>query len=150
MYYGLYFESSLVAMMSFKYDNSNTNQYEMNAYCTQINTTVIGGASKLFQAFVKDKQNISISAKINRAKFTGDMLSKLGFVCVGYESPNFNWVNVRSDIEYSKYMSNNKKTKNLMIDDFADYQNTSADKIMMKNGYVKVYDCGESIWKYQQ
>jgi len=47
---GLYFNNELVALTCFK--NIKDNNYELLRFCSKLNTSVIGGASKLFKYFL--------------------------------------------------------------------------------------------------
>ena len=59
---GLYFESELVSIMTFGGyrialgKKSKEGEYELLRFCNSLNTTVIGGASKIFKEFIKEQR----------------------------------------------------------------------------------------------
>ena len=57
--YGLYYNDELVSLMTFGKMRKNLNGkkeegvYELLRFCNKLNTTVVGGASKLLKHFIK-------------------------------------------------------------------------------------------------
>lgn len=59
--FGLYYNNELVSVMTFGKprkaigrNNSSKGDYELYRFCNKLNTTVVGGASKLFKHFIKN------------------------------------------------------------------------------------------------
>ena len=68
---GLYHENSLISLMTFCKPRYNKNyQWEMSRFCNKINTTVVGGAGKLFSYFLKNYTPKSILTYSDRRYFT--------------------------------------------------------------------------------
>ena len=88
-YYGLYVAgqtTNLVAVASFSSckkvlrDNVHYKSHELIRFCTERNTSVVGGISKLVQAFVRDVQPDDIITVVDRDWGTGRAWHSLGFV----------------------------------------------------------------------
>lgn len=82
--YGIYYQDALVAVMSFGRARFNKMaQYELIRYAgSDIN--VVGGASKLLKAFIKDYNPKSILTYSDYAKGHGKVYEKIGFKFVGF------------------------------------------------------------------
>ena len=82
--YALFYQGVMVACMSFGRARFNKNaQYELIRYASR-DLTVVGGASRLFQAFIKDYKPQSILTYSDYAKGQGNVYRKLGFTFFGY------------------------------------------------------------------
>jgi hypothetical protein len=65
--YGLYFQEELVQIMTFGKPRYNRNfQWEIIRECSQKNTQVRGGASRLFKAFRRDHNPVSVIVYTSR------------------------------------------------------------------------------------
>ena len=72
---GLFYLNDLVAIMCFKQDNT----WELSRFCTKLNTTVIGGMSKLFKSFTTKYKYQSIITYLDRSWVNNTFYEKLGF-----------------------------------------------------------------------
>ena len=86
-YYGLFTaDQTLVAVASFSTrrnvlrDNVPYKSHELIRFCTRRGTSVVGGISKLVQAFVRDVQPDDIITVVDRDWGTGSGWHSLGFV----------------------------------------------------------------------
>lgn len=142
--YGLYYNEKLVSVMTFcksRYDKKC--QYEMSRYCNKLNTTIVGGAAKLFSNFVKDKSPTSVVSYNDRRYFTGSVYRRLGFDFIHNSPPNYfyiidNYSNVRGRMEFQKH-----KLKNILpkFDTLkSEWEN------MKNNGFDRIWDCGNGKW----
>ena len=137
---GLYYNDELVSIMTFGKPRYNNNyEYELIRYCSSKN--IIGGAGKLFKYFKDIYKPSSIISYCDLSKFNGDTYEKLGFTL--------------KNISISKHWFNGKKhiTDNLLRSigydklfnaDFG--KNTSNNELMLNNGFVEIYDCGQSTY----
>jgi len=141
--YGLILNGELVAAMTFgksrfdrKYD------YELLRYCNKLGTTVVGGASKLFNHFVRMHKPKSVVSYSDNRWNAGDLYGTLGFRKINNGKPNywytFDYLSVESRLKYQKH----KLSRLLPVYDSAltEWQN------MQNNGYDRVWDCGSSKW----
>ena len=133
---GLYYDEKLVSIMTFAKPRFNKNHtWELSRYCSLANTTVVGGASKLFKYFVDTylNENETIISYSDIAKTKGSLYEKLGFSLDHISEPNYIWW--RTDTDFKTRYQCQMKDEN---------------KIMTENGYIKIYDCGSKVWIYKK
>src|SRR5690606_8212220 len=82
---GLYYNEELVSVMSFGGlrknlgSSSKEGVYEMYRFCNKLNTTVVGGASKLLKYFINEYKPKEIVSYADRRWSQGELYEKLGF-----------------------------------------------------------------------
>ena len=121
--------------------------WELVRFCNKLNTSVIGGASKLFSYFVKYYQPDRIRSLSDRAHTKGTLYSKLGFNKVTRSDPNYVWVNVETDKAYHKANAQKQNIRKFLHDDSIDLSKTERE-IMIEHGFVQVYDSGTVTWEW--
>lgn len=95
---GLYHEGELVSLMTFGSlrrslgHKSNNGYYELLRFCNKLNTTVVGGASRLFKRFLEQYNPISVISYANRDWSNGNLYKQLGFKFDGYTKPGYHWI----------------------------------------------------------
>lgn len=129
---GLYHNNELVSLMTFgknKFIRKGSDDIELLRFCNKLNTTVIGGASKLFKYFLKNYDYDTVVSYCNISKGTGRLYENLGFTLDSITEPNYVWVKGDNDVKtrYQCQMKNENET-------------------MKKDGYHKLHDCGN--YKY--
>lgn len=83
--YGLIYNSSLVAIMSFSKsriinrDGTAYNSFEMLRFCSELNVTVVGGFSKLLSHFIKVNKPDDIMTYVDADWSNGKTYMDLGF-----------------------------------------------------------------------
>lgn len=140
--YGLFFKEELVAVMTFSTPRFSTEyDYELVRYCSLLDITVIGGASKLLKAFTKGHIG-SIVSYSDRSWSTGDLYKKLGFKYSHTSSPNYRYY------KHSKSLSRYECQKHLLKKKFPNsYADELTEKeIMALERYYPVYDSGNDVW----
>jgi hypothetical protein len=135
---GLFYENELVAVMTFGKPRFNKNyEWELIRYATAKH--VIGGASKLLKYFERNYKPKSIITYADRRFSQGNMYYKLGFTLDHISQPNFIWIdkehNIKSRLNCQKFKIMTNENKNL-----------TAEQIMVKAGYNKIYDCGNLVF----
>jgi hypothetical protein len=95
--YGLFHDGRLVQLMSFsktKYNRNlkGDNDWEIIRGCPGSNNVVVGGVSKLFKHFLRDKNPDSVFSYCDFNKFDGRGYEAIGMRFVGYTGPNKWWV----------------------------------------------------------
>ena len=89
---GLFYNEELVSVMTFCKPRFNKNyEWELSRFCSKLNYSVIGGASKLFQYFLKKYNPKTIISYSNFSKTKGNIYSTLGFNQVRLSKPNYVW-----------------------------------------------------------
>lgn len=146
---GLYYHDDLVMVAGFSKPRFNKNyQWELIRLCSKRGIAVVGGASKLFKHFLRLYSPSSIISYCDRRLFTGSVYEKMGMTKIGSNVPNYVWVKnlgdkfeVLSRYQAQKHKISDENTKHL-----------TEDQIMRQNKYMKIYDCGQSVfvWNKEQ
>jgi len=133
---GLFQNEELLSIMSFS--KKGINQYEMDRFCNKINTSVIGGADRLFKYFLKIYNPKFITTFSDRRFFDGKIYLKLGFEFKGFTSPNYQYTH-RFKVIGSRLKFQKHKLKGLLEifdPNLSEWQN------MQLNKYDRIWDCG--------
>ena len=153
--YGLYYKDKLVSVMTFSKmrntlgtDNSDLSDcYELVRFCSVLNTTVVGGASKLFQHFIHTINPRRIRSFSDRAHTSGDLYNVLGFKYIRTSDPGYVWVNLKTDEAYSRVNAQKRNIVNFLHDNSIDLSKTETE-IMIEHGFVQVFDSGTILWEW--
>lgn len=139
---GLFYENKIVSLMTFgkRRINSKLN-LELIRFCNLLNTNVIGGASKLFNYFIKNNTFDKITSYSDQSIFNGNLYEKLGFFNDGETSLNYYWTDLKR--KYHRFNFNKKKLISMGYD-----KNMTENKIMKSIGYYKIWSCGQIRWIY--
>ena len=143
---GLYYNDELVSIMTFSslrkvlgFDNQE-NKYELIRFCNKINTSVVGGASRLFKRFVRDYKPKEIISYADRRWSTGNLYDNLNFTYSHNSPPNYYYVvNERREHRF-------KYRKDILIKEGFD-KNLTEHEIMINRGIYRIYDCGTITYK---
>lgn len=143
--FGLYIGNELVQLMTFgKPRYTKKYNWELLRLCTSPKYHVVGGAEKLFKHFTKLHPNESIISYCDLSKFTGEVYKRLGMKLDHISPPAKNW---------SK--DNKRITDNLLRQRGYDQlfktnygKGTSNEQLMLENGWLPVYDCGQAVFIY--
>jgi hypothetical protein len=145
---GLYHNNDLVSVMTFVKSRFDKKcEYEMARYCNKLNTTIVGGASKLFNHFIKNYDPKSIVSYNDRRYFSGEVYLNLGFTFIYNSTPNYWYV-----IDEYKTLKNRvcfqKHKLSKILTGFnpvlTEWEN------MKSNGYDRIWDCGNGKWVYNK
>ena len=143
---GLYFEDELVSVMTFSKPRFNKNyEYELIRFCSKRNTSVIGGASKLWKYFVTKYNPKSVISYANRRFSNGEIYSKLGFELIGKTEPNYFYFKMSTTQLYSRVKFQKHKLSKL-LDNFN--PELSETENMFNNNYRRIFDCGNLKYLY--
>lgn len=148
---GLYYDEELVSLITFnstRYQKSNIDEYELIRFCSKLNTTVVGGASKLFKEFLKIYQPHKVISYSDRAHTEGTLYEILGFKLQSISDPGYVWVDPKTDEYLNRIKTQKHKLKNLLNDDSIDLSKTEK-QIMEEHGFVQIFDSGVCTWVYQ-
>lgn len=154
---GLYCDSELAALMTFGkmrstigIDKSDLSEcWELVRFCSKLNTSVVGGASKLFKHFVQEYQPTAVRSFSDRAHTKGILYTSLGFTQIRQSGANYVWVNTSNDRAYHRVNTQKKNLKRFLKDENIDLDQ-SEKQIMESHGYVRVYDSGTITWEWHR
>lgn len=146
--YGLYYSNDLVALMTFgKIRNTIGNKkydYELIRFCNKLNTTVVGGASKLFSKFTKNYVGLILSYSANDYS-NGGLYKKLGFEFSHETQPNYFYRTTTSKYHRAKFQKH--KLKKLFPEYYDD--KLSESQIMEKTSYHRCFNSGNKVWLFR-
>ena len=153
VYLGLYQGDELVSLMTFGSLRKNLGQtsvegsFELLRFCNKLNTTVIGGASKLFKHFVLNYNPEKIISYADRRWSEGELYLNLGFSFTGNSKPNYFYL----DSSFSKREARFKYRKSELVRLGFDPLKTEKE-IMLERNFNRIYDCGtlKFEWKKEQ
>ena len=153
---GLYYQDRLVSLMTFGKMRSTIGTghedladcWELVRFCSLINMSVVGGASKLFSHFVKSYAPQQVRSFSDRSHTRGLLYSTLGFNELRQSDPNYVWVDYKTDKAYHRVNAQKKNLKKFLKDENIDLSK-SEKQIMEEHGFVQVYDSGTITWEWR-
>lgn len=153
--YGLYYQGELVSLMTFgKMRNTLgtghqnlTDCWELVRFCNKLDTSVVGGASRLFTRFVKEYTPERVRSFSDCAHTRGGLYATLGFKEVARNSESYVWVDVLTNKAYSRVVAQKHNIQSFFKDPTIDLSKTERG-IMESHGYARVYDSGTITWEW--
>ena len=145
---GLFYSDILVSLMTFsrlRLPLGGTNKegvYELTRFCNLINTSVVGGASKILKYFVDKYNPISIETYSDNLISSGDIYEKIGFKYSHTSKPGY-WYLIDGVREHRFNWRKSKLIK-MGYD-----KNKTEEEIMLELGYYRIYNAGNRKWIYQ-
>lgn len=132
---GLYHNGELVSLMTFDhYEGRNkmdNNSWNINRFCNKLNTTVVGGASKLLKYFIKIYNPNRIISYADIDWSDGNLYLKLGFNEVYKTKPDYKYIIENKRMHKSRYKKSNLETT------------LTESQYMKKSHILKIWDCGK-------
>lgn len=144
---GLYYDDILVSIMTFgglrkSLGHTNkTGSYELLRFCNILNTSVVGGASKMFKYFIKKYNPHNIISYADSSRSIGGLYKKLGFSYKHQSVPNYYYI-INGE---RKHRYNYRKDS--LVKSGYDINKTEI-QIMNERGYYRIFDCGSTKWEY--
>lgn len=146
--YGLVNDGQLLEVMTFGKPRYNKKyDWELLRLCSLQGITVVGGASKLFSAFVTAHQSDrsqSIISYCDKSKFTGSVYQQIGMKKLSDTAPNQIWS--KDNKKITQNLLNQRGFDQLFGTTFG--KGTSNEELMLKHGWLPVYDCGQFVFEY--
>lgn len=146
--YGLYFENELVSLMTFGKTRrakwKGDNNYELLRFCTKLNFTVVGGASRLLKYFEKINEPDMVLSYANRRWSTGNLYEKLDFEFIENTKPNYFYF---KGSDGAVLLSREQFQKHKLKDKLETFDESLTETENMYNDdYRKIYDSGHKIY----
>jgi hypothetical protein len=139
---GAFYDNKLISVMTFNKSNisrKNTTEWEIDRFCSEKNTSVIGIASKLFKYFIKTYNPPSIITYADRRWSNESFYESIGFKFEKYTTPNY-WYFYGVDLKRHHRFSM-RKNKN-------DIQEISEWENRQLQGWNRIWDCGNIKYKW--
>lgn len=139
----LMYENDIVYVVTFgnpRFDR--VVNYELIRACSKLNSTVVGGFSKVLKYFCEKYNANNILTYVDRAKFNANVYRKNNFQFLNYTTPSYVWSNG------NKIVSRYAAMKHKLIENNLGTVDESESDIMHRLGYFKIYNCGnlKLIW----
>lgn len=148
---GLFYGNEMVSLMTFGNLRKNLGQvseenvYELLRFCNKLNTSVVGGASRLFKHFLLKYSPNKVISYADRRWSVGNLYEKLGFSFKHNSDPNYYYV---SGSSFKVRENRFKYRKSELVKEGFDSTKTEKE-IMKERGYFRVYDCGNIRYEYE-
>lgn len=143
--YGLFFKGELISVMTFSKPRFNKNfDFELVRLATLTGITVTGGASKLFNYFLRNNKGKSVISYSDKRWSEGNIYPVLGFNFSHTSDPGYFYA--RNEKILSRYQCQKHKLKDLFPTHYKD--ELTEYEIMTKSDYYRVFDCGNDVWYY--
>lgn len=145
---GLYYKEELVSLMTFgnlrkALGSKGTEQdFELLRFCNKLNTTVVGGASKLLKYFESNFDYKTITSYADRRWSEGNLYFNLGFELVSETKPNYFYTKGEFRENRFKYRKSELKAHNK--------ENRTEKQLMEELGYSRIYDSGTLKFKKEK
>jgi Zn finger protein HypA/HybF involved in hydrogenase expression len=153
VHYGLYWKGKLVACVRFTFGindrGSSTRQWTLARYATRIN--VVGGASRLFKAFLQEHQYPTVKSFSDNRYFSGAMYEQLGFVLEEECKPDYQvWspkIGLRPKAHYQRRHIPQRISEHKIGLEFDPNTDARTEREMTYlMGCGRIYDCGKKRW----
>lgn len=132
--WGLYYDDELVSALTIgKHHRQGKHPWVLNRFCNKLNTTVVGGASKLLKA-TKEFRPLISWADLRWSE--GNVYEKLGFKLEAVLPPDYCYTDKR--VRISKQAL--KKTKEEKLTGKTEHD------LRLEQGYLRLWDCGKQRW----
>lgn len=132
---GLFYNDELVSIMSFdKYEGRKKmtdKEWNLNRFCNKLDTSVVGGASKLLSFFIKRFKPERIISYADKDWSVGSLYEKLGFDRISESRPDYKYIIDGKRTHKSKFRKSNLG--------YTEKEST----FMESKGIRKVWDCGK-------
>lgn len=146
---GLFFKNELVSVMTFCNirkslgNNYSEGLFELSRFASKLDTSVIGGFSKIFTYFIRNYEFTSIITYADLRWSEGNIYSVCNFEFSHVSDPSYWYIKNHRRFHRYGFRKNVLSTRlNVFDDELTEYQN------MYANGYKRIWDCGQLVYRY--
>jgi len=137
--YVLKHNNEIISCMTF---SIKKDKIELKRFVNKIDYSIPGGASKLFNSFIKEYNPTKIFSYCDLRYFTGNIYSKLGFKYKLQTKPGYHYTKDKKRFHRLNF------TKKYLVSQ--GYNSTKTEKnIMFELGYDRIWDCGHQLWEWE-
>ena len=145
--YGLVYKNELVMVASFSsnrkiFESLDDGWFELVRLGSVLNTSVVGGFSKLLKHFIKAENPKGIKTYCDRRLFNGRGYEAVGFTHVYDTKPNFSYAKTQK--RFSRFNFQRHRLPDFL--DKYDPKLSTKDNIEA-NGFHTIHDCGNSVYE---
>jgi len=138
-HYGLYYEDKLVSIITYGKSRFNKNyEYELLRFCNKINTSVVGGFSKLFKNILR---GLSLISYCDLRYGNGNVYKNNGFKLINSSNPSYYYMKEYqrlSRLNFQKHLLQEKL--DIFDPNLTEWEN------MQLNEYDRIWDCGNLVF----
>ena len=150
--YGLYYKSELVSLMTFNKSRKNMgrsgskDEMELSRFCNKLNTRVVGGASKLLRAFIREHTEVKLIYSYSDNRISdGNMYKSLGFSFSKNVKPCYSYIHKEGRVVCR--ISNRLFWKSCFKKMGYDIKGKTEFQLADEAGYNRIYDAGKKCWE---
>jgi len=146
--YGLFNNDELVAVMTFGKKRINVGslhsdgEYELIRFCNKIDTTVVGGASRLFSHFLSEYKPRRVVSYCDRRWSVGGLYERLGFREYNVSPPSYFYTTGR------KRINRFSLRKDVLVEKHGCPKEMTEHEWCLANGFYRIYDCGAFCYEW--
>ena len=140
--YGLFYNNSLVSVITLGKSRYGSGQLEVLRYCNKIGYVTVGGFSKLI-SYVLTQHNTDLISYANRRWSNGNLYKQTGFELKNTSGPCYFYLDKKFNIYHRSSF-----TKKNILKKFPGATGTEVS-IMYENGYRRIWDCGNHVFIYR-
>lgn len=140
---GLLFKNELVSVIGISKSKSIKYQYEIIRFCSKLNTTITGSFNKLFSYFKTTNDVESVISYVDVRYFDGGSYKDWEYD--GMTDPNYYYF--KSDLQLHNRMKYQKHKLENLLEYFE--SDLTEEMNMFNNGFNKIYDAGNLIFRYK-
>lgn len=138
---GLFLDDELMCIMTFCKSKHNKNyDWELLRFCNKMHFNVVGGFSRLLNAFRKEHEG-TIITYANKQRSNGNVYEKNGFVLDHETKPGYFWTDGRK--LFPKLMCQKRRLQDWLLN--FDPIKSEAEN-MFANGYSRYWDSGQLVY----
>lgn len=145
---GLYYDNQLVSLLTLGKSRYNKNyEWEILRFCNKLNTSCIGGFSRLLNYFIKKYNPESLITYADVRYSDGNLYQKNNFKLINISKPNFYYLTMQDFKRYSRLSFQKYKLKDKL--EFYDEELTAWENMQINN-YDRIWDCGNYVFSYNK
>lgn len=146
--YGLYYNDKLVQVMTFGKSRYNKNyDLELLRLCSLRGYIILGGVQKLFKFALANFSEKSIISYCDRSIFSGRTYVNLGFKPLN-RSISKHWYNIKTKQHILDSYLNSQGYDRIFKTNYG--KGTSNRDLMLKSGFLEIYDCGQESYIFKR
>jgi hypothetical protein len=132
---GLYYNNELISLMTF--DNFEGRKkmeqggWNLSRFCNRVGCSVVGGASKLLNNFIKKYEPIRIVSYADRGWSNGNLYKKLGFSLIKESNPDYKYIKEGKRLHKGRFKKSKLK------------YNSTESEYTKSIGLLRIWDCGK-------
>lgn len=145
---GLYYNNRLISLMTFGKPRYNKNyEWEFLRFANS-DYIIRGGTQKLWKYFIDKYNPKSVISYSDISKFEGNFFKYLGFTFINNTKPTIHWYN--KNMHFTDNIVRQLGADKLLGINYGSIDDCGLNNrdIMLKEGFVEVYDCGQAIYSY--